>query len=142
MQSLNRTPWLLSAMLSFALLAADDGSLVIGRRPDPPKAAGTDWALLAADLKDVRFERVRDAAMQLAATENPAALQFLWGLFNQGEGQRRALAVQCIGILGVGAQEENLYRIALEDPSISVRHAAAEALMKLKSADAAGGGFT
>ena len=112
-------------------IMAED-ALVIGPRP-----AQTDLASLAAKLKSADFVQVREAAIALASSRMPAALPPLWALYNQGDAQRRALAVQCAGLVGQGAQEDNLIRVGLADACLAVRREAAFALVQLGGAGAA-----
>jgi len=117
--------------------AEADGDLLIGPRLDSTAADIPGFMALRAKLKHADFTQVQAAAQELAASRNARALRPLWELFNEGDAQRRLLAVRCVGRLGVPGEESNLLSVALREPFQAIRLSAADELARLETADKA-----
>ncbi|MGD0092193.1 MAG: hypothetical protein ABSE73_19940 [Planctomycetota bacterium] len=132
----------LFAFVAFAVWAAglpgpcaeEQGELVIAPRAAPDNR---DLAALRTKLRSPDFAQVQAAARELAGSRNAKAVPLLWALFNDGDAERRMLAVRSVGGLGLAGQEDNLVRVATGERYQAIRLAAAEELARLETPDKA-----
>jgi len=105
----------------------DDGGFTIGRRPQPKNL---DLATLRARVRGADLEQVVAAAEQLSQSREPRAIAILWSLYNEGDAQRRLVAVQSIATMAQPGQEESLVKVALGEAFQAIRQVAVRGLLK------------
>lgn len=121
-------------LLLFCAFAWSEDDLVIKPRARKPPLTADDVARFRKSLGDRDLAKVSQAADELARSGDETALQLLANLYDNGDAQRRLLAVRAIDQLNVAGQDDILLRIAVGDPFIAVRLAAATALGKSPNA--------
>jgi len=120
--------------LPFLLLichfAWSEEELVIAPRPQRPSLTADDLARYKKRLVDRDLTKVAKAAEELTKTGDPNALQLFATMYDDGDAQRRLLAVRSMDKLNVPGQDEIFLRITVGDPFIAVRMNAADALAR------------
>jgi len=119
------------AACGWAAEADNDDDLVIVPRP---QETSRNYDKLKIQLNSQDIEKARAAAALLVAARDPATAPIFWELYRNCDGLRRLLAVNCAGKPGQKGDADKLYRIALQDYSMTVRLAAAQALARLETA--------
>jgi HEAT repeat protein len=130
---LQKMAWLLALaaaapLFSPNLLFSAEEELVIAPRPQPVPLTAEQLAQFKKAIGDRDSAKAGAAAEQLASYRDPATLPIFLEMYSMGDAQRRLGAVKALGELRLPQTADTLLKIAIGDPFIAIRQAAAAAL--------------